>query len=56
MENEMENDTRTWQDLLWSRDPKFLREAADLAERIGRDEWAKAMRASADYCEDFEAA
>lgn len=46
-------DLRTWQDLLWSRDPAFLREAADLAESLGRAGWAVAMRASAEDCEEF---
>lgn len=45
------NDTQTWQDLLGSTDPVFLNEAADLAERYGRTEWADAMRESA---ENFE--
>lgn len=46
-------DARTWQDLLWSRDPEFLCEAADLAESLGRLAWADAMRESADDCQSF---
>ena len=48
----MGNDTRTWEDLLFSRDPVFLREAADLADKLGRDTWAEAMRESAEACEE----
>lgn len=39
-------DCRTWMDLIWSRDVIFLREAAMLAESVGREAWAEAIRES----------
>lgn len=44
----------SWEDLLYSRDPVFLRKAADIAERLGRDRWAEAFRESADVCEELD--
>ena len=45
----------SWEDLLYSRDPVFLRKAADIADRLGRDALADALRFSADECEEYDA-
>ncbi len=46
---DLKTDMRNWKDLVGSTDPVFLREAADLAEKFGRTEWAEAMRESAEH-------
>lgn len=46
------NDSRTWQDLIWSSDPAFLREAAELAERLMRTELAGALFSLATLAEE----
>lgn len=50
----LDEDTRTWHDLVMSSEPDFLREAADLAETFGRDLLAAALRESADECEEMQ--
>lgn len=50
----MSSDIRSWKDLLFSRDPIFLREAAELAEQLGRDMLAEALRESAADCEEID--
>lgn len=49
---EMSRKTPTWEDLIWSRDPKLLTKAAVLAEQIGRASLAEALLQIAERIED----
>jgi hypothetical protein len=46
------SDFRSWQDLIWSSDPAFLRDAAELAERLMRTELAEALFSLATLAEE----